>query len=324
MTLRIGVLGAARITRTALLLPAAVTDGVVVAAVAARSPERAAKWAASRGIPRVHASYDELLADDSLDAVYIPLPAALHGAWTLKAIAAGKHVLVEKPFTANAGQARAVETAADASSLVVMEAHHPSFHPLTSRIREIVKSGMLGDLTRAAAWFHGPIPPSGDIRWNLALGGGSMMDLGCYPVRLIRDVLGEPTVSSAVALRRGDIDRRMTVRLDLAGLPVTVDCGMWSSRVIGAGLVVEGSLGRLHVTAPYQPQLFARITVDGAGLRLREWADRKPSYTFQLEAFRDAVEHGGSNLCPPAEAVRTMQVIDDSYRAAGMQPRRPA
>ena len=322
-TLRIGVLGAARINTTALIAPARRTEGVEVTAIAARDRDRAAAYARRRGIPVVHESYDALLQDPDIDAIYLPLPPSLHGRWTLRAIAAQKHVLCEKPFTANADEAREVAAAADGSGLVVMEAHHTSAHPFTTRVRQVVESGVLGDIRTASAWFHAPIPPGRNIRWNAQLSGGSLMDLGCYPVRLIRDVLGEPTVVGAVALRRGDTDRRMTARLDIAGIDTMVDCGMWSSRVLGAGFAVEGSRARMRVSSPFHPQLAGRLRVDGPGVRLRESADRKSTYRFQLEAFRDAVRNGRPFAGSTSEAVATMQVIDDIYRAAGMAPRQP-
>ena len=321
--MNIGILGAARINRTALIAPARHTARVDIVAIAAREPARATAYAQRRGIPIVHDTYDALLRDPSIDAVYIPLPVALHGTWTLAAIAAGKHVLCEKPFTANADEAREVDAAAVGAGLVVMEAHHTSFHPFTTRMREIVRSGMLGDIRRASAWFHAPIPPGGNIRWNPRLGGGSLMDLGCYPVRLIRDVIGEPTVRSAVALRRGDIDRRITAHLDIDGAEAVVDCGMWSSRGLGAGFIVQGSRGRMRVISPYHPQFGGRLRVDGPGVRVREWADRKSTYRYQLEAFRDAVENGDTRSGNSGEAVSTMRILDDIYRAAGMAPRQP-
>ena len=321
--LRIGVLGAARINTTALIAPARRTEGVEVTAIAARDRDRADAYARRRGIPVVHESYDAVLDDPEVDAVYVPLPASLHGRWTLRAIAVQKHVLCEKPFTSNADEARAVAAAAEGSGLVVMEAHHTSAHPFTTRMREVVESGVLGEIVTAAAWFHAPIRPGPNIRWNPQLSGGSLMDLGCYPVRLIRDVLGEPTVVGAVALRRGDVDRRMTARLDVGGVDATVDCGMWSARVLGAGFQVDGSHARMRVTSPFHPHLAGRLRVDGPDVRLRESADRKSTYRYQLEAFRDAVRIGRPFAGSASEAVATMQIIDDIYRAAGMTPRQP-
>ncbi|MDT0184016.1 Gfo/Idh/MocA family oxidoreductase [Microbacterium sp. ARD31] len=321
MVLRIGVLGAARINVAALLGPATRTDGVDVTAIAARDPDRAAKYARRHRIPRVLDSYERVIDDPLIDAVYIPLPAALHGAWTRRAIAAGKHVLVEKPFTANGDEAAEVAKSAVGSGLVVMEAHHTSFHPFTARLRALVKSGLLGEVRSASGWFHAPIPPGRDIRWNAGLGGGAMMDVGCYPLRMIRDLIGEPTVITASALQRDSVDRRMTATYDVAGINATVDCGIWSSAGVGGGFSVVGSKGRLRVRSPYHPQLLGKVLVEGPEVHLRESADRKSSYRYQLEAFRDAVHAGGAgNL---EQAVATMRSIDETYRAAGMRPRVP-
>lgn len=322
--LTIGVLGAARITRDALVRPASDLDGVAVAAIAARDPRRAAGAARAHRIALVHDSYESLLADENVAAVYNPLPNGLHGRWTTAAIEAGKHVLCEKPFTANADEARAVARAADDSGLIVMEAHHSSHHPQTKRAAELVRSGILGELVSAQASFIVPMPPSSDIRWNLTLAGGSLMDLGCYPLRWLRDVLDVvPTVTSARADDRDGIDASMDARLDYAGTPARVRAAMWSRRVLVIKAEVRGTMGVMKVRMPYMPQIKGRIRIDGPGLRVRERADPRTSYSFQLEAFRDAVVAGGLNVSDGDAAVETMQTIDDIYRAAGMEARRP-
>ena len=136
--LRIGLLGTARISATALLEPVASVPEVTVAAVAARDQSRAEAYAEQRGIPVAYGGYDALLADPDIDAVYNPLPNSLHGPWTLRAIEAGKHVLCEKPFASNAAEADLVAAAAAVSGLVVMEAMHYRYHPLIRRLRELV------------------------------------------------------------------------------------------------------------------------------------------------------------------------------------------
>ena len=323
--LKIGVLGAARITKDALIKPARQVEGVEVVAIAARDPQRAKEAADKHGIPRVHDGYEAMLADPEIDAVYIPLPNGLHGQWTVKAIAAGKHVLCEKPFTANAAEAREVDAAAQGSRVVVMEAHHTTHHPQTKRAAEIVREGMLGELESAEAAFIVPMPPSGDIRWNLALAGGSLMDLGCYPVRWLRDVLGVvPTVTAATAVDRNGIDASMDARLDYAGVSGRVRAAMWTNPPLLIEAVVRGSAGVMKVRMPFQPHIKGKISVDGPGLKLREKADPFASYAFQLEAFRDAVESGGPNLTDTAAAIETMQTLDDIYLAAGMDVRQPS
>src|SRR3954449_1959347 len=144
--LRIGVLGAARIAPAALVRPAKHVPDVTVAAIAARDPARAQKFANKHGIAKTHTSYAALIDDPDINAVYIPLPNGLHAAWTLRAIAAGKHVLCEKPFTSNEKEAREVADAAATSGLVVMEAFHYRYHPLAERMRGIVHGGELGEI----------------------------------------------------------------------------------------------------------------------------------------------------------------------------------
>ena len=146
---RIGALGAARITPAALTKPAASLDDVEVVAVAARDRSRAQTFASKHGIATVHDSYDALLADAQVEAVYNPLPNGLHGRWTIAALAAGKHVLCEKPFTANAAEAEQVAVAAAAApGLVCMEAFHYRYHPLVERLLDIIASGEIGDVRR--------------------------------------------------------------------------------------------------------------------------------------------------------------------------------
>src|SRR5579864_8394405 len=146
--IRIGCLGAARIAPAALINPARSVQGVTVSAVAARDRSRAEQFAKEHGIPQVYGSYQELVEAEDVDAVYIPLPNSLHGEWTLAALAAGKHVLCEKPFTANAPEAKRVADAAAGTEVVVMEAFHWRYHPMASRMLEIVRGGDLGEIRR--------------------------------------------------------------------------------------------------------------------------------------------------------------------------------
>src|SRR5205823_7405165 len=191
MSLRIGILGAARIAPAALVKPAASNSSVSVTAVAARSLDRAQAFATRHGIERAYAGYEELLADPEIDAVYNPLPNGLHGRWTLAALAAGKHVLCEKPFTANAAEAREIAHLAEASDRVVMEAFHYRYHPLALRIEEIVASGELGKLKHVETALCFPLPKFSDIRYNYALAGGATMDAGCYAGHMARTFGGE-------------------------------------------------------------------------------------------------------------------------------------
>src|SRR6202035_3691822 len=217
--LRIGTLGAARVTPHALIKPARQIPEVTVSAVAARDPERARRFAARHRIRQVHLSYQALIDDPAIDAIYNPLPNSLHAAWTLRAIEAGKHVLCEKPFTANAAEAAEVAAAAKDSGLVVMEAFHYRYHPLARRMRDVVggpaasvaaaaepgaragsASGELGGLRYLEASVCFPLPRFSDIRYSYDLAGGATMDAGCYAINCLRLLgPGEPQVVEARA-----------------------------------------------------------------------------------------------------------------------------
>ncbi|MEZ0089294.1 Gfo/Idh/MocA family protein [Streptacidiphilus sp. EB129] len=322
--LRIGLLGAARIAPSALVRPAAKVPEAVVTAVAARDPERARRFAAKHGIPTVHAGYQELLDDKDVDAVYNPLPNALHARWTLSALAAGKHVLCEKPFTSNAAEARTVADAANASGLVVMEAFHYRYHPMAARMREIMDSGELGTVRSVETSMCFPLPVFGDIRYSYPLGGGALMDGGCYALHLLR-LLGEgtPEVVGAVATRRDpDIDRAMTADLRFpGGASGRITASLWSRRLLDFTARVRGDRGELKVTNYLAPHVFNRLTVTTAAGTRRERVHGGHTYTYQLRAFTEAVLHGGPVLTSAEDAVVTMGLIDDIYRAAGMRPR---
>lgn len=317
--LRIGILGAARIAPMALVKPARELADVTVAAIAARDPARAAKFAAKHGVATVHRSYDELLADPSIDAVYNPLPNALHAEWTLKALSAGKHVLCEKPFTSNESEARDVTAAATASGKVVMEAYHYRYHALAEKMRTISQDGRLGAITDVRTWMWFPLPMFGDIRYDYALGGGATMDC-CYAVHALRLVgPGEPSVVSAKpTLRTPDVDRAMQVRYTFpGGATGESSTSMWSHRLLRFALRVTGERGTMKVFNFIAPQYFNRLTVT-VGVKTSERVRGEASYTAQLRAFASAVNDGGPVLTPPADAVVTMRLIDDIYRAAGM------
>jgi predicted dehydrogenase len=321
--LRIGVLGAARIAPMALVRPARAVPGAVVAAVAARDPKRAGDFARKHGIEKVHASYEELIADPQIDAVYNPLPNGLHAEWTLKALAAGKHVLCEKPFTSNEVEAREVADAAAKSGLVVMEAYHYRYHPLAERMRTVAHSGQLGDIQQVRTWMCFPLPKFSDIRYSYPLGGGTTMDC-CYAVHALRLVgPSEPTVELAEAKLHGpDIDRAMDVSYSFEGGAIGRSItSMWSRRVLRFSVEVTGSRGRMNVLNFIAPHIYNRFTLRVDGAKTSERMRGEATYTYQLRAFVAAVRDGGPVLTDPEDAVLTMRVIDDIYRKAGLSLR---
>ena len=324
---RFGILGAARIAPAALIRPAASNPEVIVEMVAARDRARADSFAARHGIARVADTYEAVVSDPDVDAVYIPLPNSLHAPWTLAALAAGKHVLCEKPFTSNAAEAVTVAEAAAAAAdrgLVVLEAFHYRYHPLAHRMREIVESGELGRLHHLEAWLCAPIPNKSDIRYQFALAGGAMMDMGSYVVHMARMLGGEePSVLSARAKLHGaDIDRAMSAELQFpSGHTASVHCSMWSSSLLHLAARVVGDQGELRVFNPIGPQYASWLTVRSGGTRRIEIPARRPTYAYQLDAFCDAVLRGRPALTTAEDAVANMTIIDAVYRAANMHPR---
>jgi predicted dehydrogenase len=325
---RFGVLGAARIAPPALLRPAAGNARAVVQAVAARDRGRAEDFARRHGIPEVLDSYESLVSHPDVDAIYIPLPNGLHGRWTMASLAAGKHVLCEKPFTSNAPEAQLVAEAArragEDSGIVVAEAFHYRYHPFAQRMADIVTSGELGRVSHVEAWLCAPIPKKSDIRYQYDLAGGALMDMGCYVVNIVRMLAGgEPQVLSASAkLQTPDVDRAMKAELQFPGGPTgAVHCSMWSSSFLHVGVRVTGEEGEMRVLNPFSPQALSILRVRSDGRWRTEIPSRRPTYTYQLEAFCDAVLEGKPVLTSPADAVANMRVIDAIYLAAGMQPR---
>ncbi len=232
------MLGAAKIAPPAIVRPARAVDEAEVVAVAARDPERARAFASKHHIPKVHDSYSSLLDDPDVDAIYNPLPNGLHGRWTIAALEAGKPVLCEKPFTANAAEAEEVAAVARRTGLVVMEAFHYRYHPMAIRMVSLLRSGELGPIHHIEAWMCTPLWPPRDIRWQLGLAGGSTMDLGCYTIHLTRSLAGaEPEVVTAEARQRSaGVDRWLRADLRLPdGATGRITAAMLSRRLLALG-----------------------------------------------------------------------------------------
>jgi predicted dehydrogenase len=312
----------------AIVKPAAGMAEVTVAAIAARDPGRARAFASRHGIARVHDSYGALVADPEIDAIYNPLPNGLHGHWTMAALEAGKHVLCEKPFAANAAEARAVAAVARRTGLVTMEAFHYRYHALTRRMLEIIASGELGTVRHIDARFCFPLVNGKDIRWDPALAGGALMDAGCYAVHMVRTLAGaEPVVRSARAKERTPgVDRLMQAEFDFAdGRTAAITASMLSARLLSLAVRVEGSDATMQVFNPVLPQYGHRITVRSGRARRKERVPREPSsYSAQLSAFSGAILRGEAYPTGVDDAIANMSVIDACYSAAGMSPRQPA
>ena len=322
--LRIGILGAARIAPMALVRPARQVPEAAIVALAARDPQRAEVFARKHGIARVHPSYDALLADPDIDAVYNPLPNSLHCEWTIRALEAGKHVLCEKPLASNTAEAERMAAAAQRTGRVLVEAFHWRYHPLATRMRAIIDSGELGNVRHVEAHMCIPLPLPGDIRYRLDLGGGATMDTGCYPISIVRFLAGaEPEVVRAAArLSSPGVDRAMHADLSFPnGCTGRITCALFSAVLVRVSARVRGDRGEMAVLNPVAPQLFNWITVRTASGKRRERIRGDATYTYQLRAFVAAVRRGEPVPTGPEHGIANMRVIDAVYRKAGMQPR---
>ncbi len=323
--LRFGILGAARIAPMALIKPARQVAEAQVLAVAARDTEKARAFAHKHGIPRVHESYDALLADPEIDAIYNPLPNGLHCEWTIKALRAGKHVLCEKPIASNADEAQQMADAARETGRALVEAFHWRYHPLAARVKEIIASGAIGAPRHYEAALAFPIGfARNDIRWRLDLAGGALMDAGCYTVSMVRQMAeSEPSVESAQALLWApQVDRRMEATLRFAdGRSAAILASMWSRTLLRMSLRITGERGEVRVFNPIAPQFYNRVTVRTPSGKTSERVAGEATYTCQLRAFVDHVRSGTPVPTGADDGVANMRVIDAIYRAAGLQVR---
>lgn len=322
--LRIGVLGAAAIAPMALVRPARDVPDACVHAVAARDVGRARSFAEKHAIPVVHASYDELIADPDLDAIYNPLPNGLHCEWTIRALEAGKHVLCEKPIASNEAEALRMQEVADKTGLVLLEAFHYRYHPLAARVRELIDTGEIGRLRHVEASLCIPMLKPGDIRFRWDLAGGALMDTGSYTVNMVRFLASsEPEVLSARAkLSSPNVDRAMDASLRFPdGVTGRIQCSLLSSALLKIGLRAVGDLGELRVFNPVAPQIYHHLTLKNASGSRRERLTGDATYVCQLRAFVGRVAGGPPLPTEAADGVLNMRAIDAIYDAAGL-PRR--
>jgi D-xylose 1-dehydrogenase (NADP+, D-xylono-1,5-lactone-forming) len=309
--LRLGLLSTARINR-AILDGAAATDRVEVVAVASRDGATAQAYAAEHELERAHASYEALLGDRDVDAVYISLPNGLHHEWTMRALDAGKHVLCEKPYSRRPDQVEEAFDAARAAGLVLTEAFMYRHHPQTALVLDLVEQGRIGRVRLVRATFSFMLADETNIRMRPELEGGALMDVGCYCVSGLRLLAGEPerVAGEQVASRTGvDVSFFGTLR--------------FANEVIGQfdasfalpdrqRLEAVGESGTLVVEAPWRVDLGGRVLLDGAEVDVPE-AD---SYRLELDDFAAAARGEREPLLGRADALAQARTIDALFRSA--------
>jgi predicted dehydrogenase len=318
-TLRWGVLGTANIGRVAVnpAIQASTNGGLV--AVASRDAESARAFAAAAGIPKHYPSYEALLDDADVDAVYIPLPNGLHREWSIRAAEKGKHVLCEKPLALSAAECDEMAAAARDHGVLLMEAFMYRFHPRIGRLVERVRGGDVGDVEVIRSAFTFRLTRPENIRWSAALGGGALMDVGCYCVNVSRTIAGaEPAEGTAWAEWAGSgVDARLAGMLRFADGPVAqFDCSLTMER--RELCEVAGTDGALSIEAAFLP---------GTGetaIRLRRGRDEVATetiagadqYRLMVEHFADCALNGRPLRYPPEEAAANMRVIEALLRSA--------
>ena len=320
-----GVLGAAAITPRALIYPCVDEPQANIRTIAARDRSRAEKMAEWAGIRNVVDDYQAVIDDPKCNAIYIPLPITAHPEWTLKALAAGTHVLCEKSIAANAAEAQEMAARAKETGLVLLEAFHYRYHPCFLRAKEIFDSGVLGTIEAIEAGFciQGP-PPETDIRMIYAQGGGTTMDLGCYPISWVRHLMdSEPVEVIATAIEGPpNVDLRLFTEMRFAnGVTAKTRGDMGPDATFEMAFEVTGSNGTLKVQQPLVPQVGHSIAVTVGDQTITEQKDRRSTYGYQLDAFIRAVEQGEAQPTDGDDAVKQMQLIDRCYEAAGMKLR---
>ncbi|NGZ78165.1 Gfo/Idh/MocA family protein [Saccharibacillus alkalitolerans] len=318
--LRWGIVGTAAIAENAFVPAVQQSERGSVTAVASRNGDKAREMAERTGIKRHYGSYEELLNDPDIDAVYIPLPNHLHKEWTIRAAAAGKHVLCEKPAALDAEETREMLKACEAGGVKFAEAFMYRYGEKHRRVREIVASGEIGDVRSMRGVFNYCTPDDfGNVRFNRAMGGGSIYDIGVYPVSAARMIMGgEPLWASAHAFfspEHDGVDMAASGMLAFAdGVALTFECGMWAYN--RSYFEVNGTKGRIELPHMFGWRENPQIVVDTDRERREEKLPCVNHYKLQADAFARAVFGEEPLLFSGNDALLNMRAIDACLKSA--------
>ena len=323
--IRWGILGVASIAVRRVIPAMQAGEWCDVAAIASRDLRKAEEAARTLGIARAYGSYDELLAASDIDALYIPLPNHLHVPWSIRALEAGKHVLCEKPIALNAAETRRLLAARDRTGMKIGEGFMVRTHPRWLRVRELVRSGRIGDLRLIHGWCGYFNRNPQDVRNSLEYGGGALLDIGCYPVTLSRFIFEQEPLRVSGLIER-DPDMR-TDRLTSATLEFPSGrCIFTSSTQLAYNqkMIFFGTKGRIEIDRPINPPTDQPSTVliddnpgDPAGSGITtESIPTCNQFTIQGDLFSRAIREGGDVPVPLEDSLKNMAVIDAIFRAA--------
>ena len=311
--MRLGILSTARINR--LVIPGArESDRVEVAAVASRDQARAEEYAAEHGIGRAHGSYEALLADDEVDAVYISLPNSMHVEWSVRALEAGKHVLCEKPLSRHPADVERAFDAADRAGRSLTEAFMYRHNPQTARLKQLVDGGEIGELRVIRAVFSFTVTDEANIRLAADLEGGALMDVGCYCVSASRLLAGEPERVYGVAVEERGVDTAFAGTLEFGGgVTAQFDCGF--RLPMRDELEAVGTEGSVFLDDPWharRPVIELRRDGETSEIAL----DTVNSYRLEVEDLADAIAGETEPLLGRDDALGQARAIDALYRSA--------
>jgi predicted dehydrogenase len=313
------VLGTARIADKVVHV-LHMAENSVLAAIASRDLKMAQAWAEARGVPHAFGSYEEMLASDVIDAVYIPLPNGLHKEWTVKALESGKHVLCEKPLANNADQVREIIAVSEATGLKAMEATMYRFHPAVARMQQLLAEGVIGEVKVIRATFGFRLERPNDVRWSPDLGGGALLDVGSYCVNNARLVAGsEPLgVVACQVLSPGGVDIETVGVLEFPeGVLAAIDCSFETGPGAHQGLTISGTKGRMFIAQPFsREEEPLQIVIYGGGAKHTVEVPGADHYHMMVEHFADAVLHERPLAYTLQNSLGNMRVLDALKEAA--------
>jgi xylose dehydrogenase (NAD/NADP) len=315
--LRWGLLSTARINR-ALLPPLRASARNELTALASRDLERAKTYANEWNIPRVFGSYEAMLADPDVDVIYNPLPNSMHMEWTIKAAQAGKHVLCEKPLAVTIEEVDAITAAAQKAGVVVMEAFMYRHHPQTLKVKELVESGVVGKLQLIRGSFTFKLSDEGDVRLNSSLSGGSIWDVGCYPISYARLIAGVEPVEVfgwQVTGQASGVDEMFAGQMRFSnGVYAQFDCGFRTPQRTHMELV--GDKGNITIKIPFSPKLNEEIIVTNGDEKRIITIPGEDLYLGEVENMADAILNGQPPRMSLADSRSNVAAIKALLRSA--------
>jgi D-xylose 1-dehydrogenase (NADP+, D-xylono-1,5-lactone-forming) len=314
--LKWGILGTARINRS--VIPAIkASSRSRLTGIASRTYKSAVSYAKDWDIPIAYGSYEALLEDEKIDVVYIPLPNSLHCEWTCKAVQAGKHVLCEKPLALSIEEVEAMAEAASKSNVVLAEAFMYRHHPQTLKVKELIDDGVIGEVSLIRGYFSVLLSREGDVRFDPKLGGGSLWDVGCYPLNFAQYIMGgEPIkVFGWQFMGNSEVDTIFVGQMEFRGNTFTqFDCSF--QLPFRTGIEIVGRKGNIKLSKPFNPGINEEIiltrdneveviTVPGQGL-----------YLGEIEDMANAILLGKPSRIPIADSRGNVKVIQSLYESA--------